>query len=142
MHGQGTYRWPDGQEYIGEFVEDLMEGNGKCKHKNGTEYVGGFKNCKRYGRGRLRPKNGSEIIGIYNNDCLDGPAIVRYPGGMVEVDYWENGTPVGGGVRWTADRKCAFALNKGKLGKEISVRQGMIITRSVQNALISGHGMI
>uniref|UniRef100_A0A7S4VTA1 MORN repeat-containing protein 5 n=1 Tax=Ditylum brightwellii TaxID=49249 RepID=A0A7S4VTA1_9STRA len=138
MNGQGMYQWPDGQKYIGDFVENFMEGSGKCEYENGSEYIGGFKCNKRHGRGRFQCKNGSEIIGIYRDDCLDGPVIIRHASGVVDVDYWENGTPVGGGVRWTADKKYVCELNKGKLGEQMTLCQGKIITEKIKTALKGG----
>jgi len=135
VHGRGTYHWKDGQEYVGDFVENMMEGNGKYKDKNGLEYIGGFKCGKRHGRGRLRCKRGVEIIGLYKDNCLDGPVIVQHASGVVDLDYWKNGMPNGGGVRWTADKACVYMLNKGVPGRKINIRRGNIITEHVKACL-------
>lgn len=29
-HGQGTYTWPDGKRYIGQWQNNKMHGAGKC----------------------------------------------------------------------------------------------------------------
>jgi hypothetical protein len=46
MHGKGHLIWPDGKEYIGDFVEDKRHGHGKFKWKDGREYEGQWQKGK------------------------------------------------------------------------------------------------
>ena len=41
-HGEGEYRWPDGDRYRGEFKEDQQCGFGMLTYGNGDKYVGFF----------------------------------------------------------------------------------------------------
>ena len=40
--GKGTYSWPDGTVYEGDFKAGAMEGEGKLTTPDGVTYTGGF----------------------------------------------------------------------------------------------------
>jgi hypothetical protein len=40
MHGKGHLIWPDGKEYIGEFIDDKRHGHGIFKWTDGRQYEG------------------------------------------------------------------------------------------------------
>lgn len=46
MHGVGTFRWPDGQKFTGEYVNDKKQGYGEFKWLDGRTYKGEWKNGK------------------------------------------------------------------------------------------------
>ena len=54
MHGKGLYKWPDGGEYYGDYVNNIKEGFGVFKWTNGKTYEGEFKNGKPDGVGKLK----------------------------------------------------------------------------------------
>ena len=35
MHGRGTYIWPDGRKYIGEYLNDFKHGHGTFTKSEG-----------------------------------------------------------------------------------------------------------
>ena len=43
MHGKGTFKWPDGRVYEGDYYEDKKHGFGKVKWPNGKVYEGHWK---------------------------------------------------------------------------------------------------
>jgi hypothetical protein len=43
-HGTGTYSWVHGDQYVGEWKFDRMNGRGRFRGKDGSEYVGEFVN--------------------------------------------------------------------------------------------------
>lgn len=51
MHGKGIYKWPDGGEYLGEYINNIKEGFGKFKWPNGKEFEGYFHDGKPHGNG-------------------------------------------------------------------------------------------
>ena len=54
MHGKGLYKWPDGGEYYGEYVNGIKEGYGIFKWVNGKIYEGQFHDGKPSGIGKLK----------------------------------------------------------------------------------------
>jgi hypothetical protein len=54
MHGKGVYKWPDGGEYYGDYVNNVKEGFGVFRWTNGKIYEGEFKNGKPDGIGKLK----------------------------------------------------------------------------------------
>jgi hypothetical protein len=40
MHGKGTYIWPDGRKFEGEFENDKKNGFGVMEWNDGKRYVG------------------------------------------------------------------------------------------------------
>ena len=52
-HGQGTYRYADGDVYTGELKNNRISGKGEYYWMNGDYYKGDFLNNKRHGKGRL-----------------------------------------------------------------------------------------
>ena len=52
MHGKGIYKYPNGDQYDGDFVEDVKQGNGKLKY-GGNLYEGQWKEGKPHGHGKL-----------------------------------------------------------------------------------------
>ena len=62
-HGQGTYRWPNGRTYVGEWCENRMHGEGLETWPNGSSYQGHFKENKRHGHGIFTWPDGRQYIG-------------------------------------------------------------------------------
>ena len=40
MRGQGSYKWVDGREYVGEWLNNNMHGKGKYTWPDGRTYEG------------------------------------------------------------------------------------------------------
>ena len=51
MHGKGTFTWPDGTMYEGQYANNLREGFGEYRWKNGKIFQGMFKEGKQHGKG-------------------------------------------------------------------------------------------
>ena len=71
MHGRGTYKWPDGSEYDGEYINNIKEGNGTFKWADGRIFKGTFKNGKPHGFGKLSFK-GIDFDAEFINGKLNG----------------------------------------------------------------------
>jgi len=53
--------YANGDVYIGEFFEGLMQGKGKYTWANGNVYEGDFINEEMHGNGKITAKNGDII---------------------------------------------------------------------------------
>jgi hypothetical protein len=51
MHGTGTFSWPDGRVYKGEYVEDKKHGHGVFTWSDGKTYDGSWAHGKQSGIG-------------------------------------------------------------------------------------------
>lgn len=47
----GTYQWPDGRTYVGQWLNNKMHGEGVFTWPDGRTYRGGYKNDKKNGYG-------------------------------------------------------------------------------------------
>ena len=53
MDGKGIYKWPEGGEYNGDYVNGIKEGFGIFKWTDGKIFEGPFGNGKPNGKGKL-----------------------------------------------------------------------------------------
>ena len=61
MHGQGTFKYPDGKQYTGEFEKGERHGEGTFYYSDGTAFVGKFVAGKQVGLGECISIDGSSI---------------------------------------------------------------------------------
>ena len=66
MHGKGLYKWTDGNQYEGEYINNIKEGQGEFKWNDGKIYKGSFENGKPHGKGLLTIK-GITFDAIFDN---------------------------------------------------------------------------
>ena len=53
MHGFGTFKWPDGRIYRGNYALDAKEGHGVFEWPDGRRYEGNWHNGVQHGEGVL-----------------------------------------------------------------------------------------
>lgn len=70
MNGLGSYTWSSGTCLVGAFENNFCNKVGKKTHPNGNTYVGEFLDDQEHGRGVLVDKNGARIVGIWTNGRL------------------------------------------------------------------------
>ena len=58
---QGTFLWPDGEKYVGEFRDDKRSGQGTFTWTTGEKYVGEFRDNKRNGKGTRYSASGTVL---------------------------------------------------------------------------------
>jgi len=78
--GKGTLTWKDGGKYDGEWVNDNMF-NGTYYYPNGNKYIGYFLDSKRHGKGTFYWTNGDKYVGQWANNLRNGKGIIYYSDG-------------------------------------------------------------
>jgi hypothetical protein len=84
----GTYIWPNGDKYSGQFINGQRTGIGTLLWANGDEYSGEFINGKRTGIGTLIWANGDEYSGQFINDKRTGFGRYEWCNGTIFEGKW------------------------------------------------------
>ena len=82
--GQGTYIYPNGEKYVGDWKNGKYHGHGTFTYPDGNMYVGEFKDGLKNGQGTYTWSIGDEYIGEYKDDK-------RWNG----IYYDQNGNSIG-----------------------------------------------
>lgn len=88
-----NFKAPNGNSYLGEFVDGRMHGKGICSYANGDKYSGDHKFGKANGNGEFIYADGRKFIGEFREDK-------RYGKG---TEYSSNGAVVQRGI-WLNDK--------------------------------------
>ena len=80
-HGHGTYTYTNGDKYVGANENDIRHGHGTYTFADGENYVGAFKNDKRHGHGTYTYTNGDKYVGEHENDKAHGHGTYTFSGG-------------------------------------------------------------
>ncbi|MDC0431956.1 trypsin-like peptidase domain-containing protein, partial [Paracoccaceae bacterium] len=91
INGQGTHTWADGEKYVGEFKDNDQHGQGTYTWANGEKYVGEFLNDKKNGQGTVKWANGDKYVGEYKDGKRNGQGVLTYVDGTVEEGIWKDG---------------------------------------------------
>jgi hypothetical protein len=78
MDGQGTFHYPDGSVYEGQWKGDEREGKGKYRYPSGSVYEGDWKENKIHGSGRFSYANGDYYDGEWSNGMKEGRGMFIY----------------------------------------------------------------
>jgi len=90
-HGQGTMKWPNGDEYVGDWKNDKMDGQGIMTWSNGDLYEGDWKDDVMNGQGTYIWANGDEYTGSWRNGMQDGQGTFTFADGEVISGVFRNG---------------------------------------------------
>ena len=71
LNGHGTYTWPDGQKYVGNWKEGNPHGYGVFTYKDGKTYSGFYLNGERHGFGIERVSGKIVRHGYWENDVFE-----------------------------------------------------------------------
>jgi hypothetical protein len=71
----GSYDWPDGAKYVGEWRSGKYHGWGTLTLKSGRKYVGEYRDGARNGVGSLEQPDGSKYVGEWRNNLRHGQGI-------------------------------------------------------------------
>jgi hypothetical protein len=67
MHGKGTYVWPDGRKYQGDYINDKKDGHGYYEFGDGRRYDGQWLNGKMHGVGKIMSKEGEARRALFDD---------------------------------------------------------------------------
>ena len=98
MHGEGEYKWPDGDVYTGEFRRGLRHGQGKFVTNYGLTYEGTWFEKLRSGQAIITFKGKSDgpndkwrYEGLVNNCQPHGPGELTLNDGTKYQGMWRFG---------------------------------------------------
>ncbi len=118
-NGLGTFAYPDGSKYEGNFLEGAISGDGSFYFANGDYYEGAFVNGYAHGKGSMLYADGHRVTGTWEEgeyvgegsvaadgrtgclegDCQNGWGTYVYEDGMAKyTGTFRNGLPEGQGV--------------------------------------------
>lgn len=134
--GKGTYRWSvkgpsAGAVYTGSWKAGERHGIGKFEfapvyavgETNGEVYEGDFEMGQLTGRGIYRYPNGDMFEGEVLNGVRQGPGYYLWSSGRLDLTAFQASKYAGNGVRWSAERDCAWRLVDGIETEAISLEQ-------------------
>ena len=91
LHGQGCFKYIEGETYTGEWVEGKRHGFGTFTYRDGSEYVGDWVDGKKDGNGVLRSANGDVFEGEFKLGKRHGQGVLKHTDGSVLEGQWNQG---------------------------------------------------
>lgn len=95
--GVGTYLYPSGAKYSGQFLSTRIHGIGTLWMNNGNTYSGQWNNNYREGKGKMVFKNEDVYIGEFFHSKLNGFGTMKFSAGGQYSGEWMNDLPHGKG---------------------------------------------
>src|SRR6516225_8483883 len=80
----GTYTFPDGRKYVGEYRDNKRNGKGTYTWPDG-KYVGEYRDGKENGRGTLTLPDGRKYVGEFRDSLENGKGTYTWPDGRKYV---------------------------------------------------------
>ena len=91
VNGKGTFIWPNGDKYNGNWKNQKPHGLGTFKWVNGTKYIGDWEFGIQNGQGTVTWANGDKYIGGRKNGQADGQGTFIFANGITQSGEWKNG---------------------------------------------------
>ncbi len=99
----GTYTWPNGEKYVGEFRDEKRIGQGMYTWPSGTKYVGEFKDNNFNGRGTKIWADGENYDGEFKDDKFNGQGTYTWSNGDKYVGEFKDYKFNGHGINYAAN---------------------------------------
>lgn len=96
-NGYGTYQYPNGNRYIGDFNDGKPNGKGILYCANGNKYIGHWQDNWQQGEGKFIFNEGHEYFGQFQRSQFHGKGVMKYANGDVYDGDWVANTPEGHG---------------------------------------------
>jgi hypothetical protein len=137
--GNGTFTWKNGENYVGEWLNDLKHGLGFLKYPendtwNRTSFDGEWKENQQSGSGTMIRKNGEKYVGEWLNGLNHGHGVRTFAEDSIAKSYdgeWKEGLHSGNGTMiWKDGEKYVGEFKDG-------LRDGEGIQYSATNIIIN-----
>ncbi|NJN34145.1 MAG: peptidase C14 caspase catalytic subunit p20, partial [Saprospiraceae bacterium] len=113
--GRGSYQFDNGNKYVGDFRESLMNGKGTLYFSTGNRYNGDWVKGLREGIGIYYFTNGNTYTGSFRKNKFSGQGTMTFTSGNKYVGLWENDQPNGRGVySFTDGSRYEGSMKNGK----------------------------
>jgi hypothetical protein len=99
----GTYTSPDGDKYVGSFMNDKIDGRGTLTFADGSKYVGEFKDDERHGQGTYTFADGRNYVGEFKDGNFNGQGTFTLASGSKYVGEFKGGNFNGQGTYTSAN---------------------------------------
>jgi hypothetical protein len=83
-NGQGTFIFANGEKYVGQWKDNIRNGQGTSTFADGNKYVGQFKDDERNGQGTFTFANGNKYVGQFKDDKYGGFGTLYNPNGSIK----------------------------------------------------------
>lgn len=97
VNGTGTFNYPSGAKYAGNFLNNKIQGKGTLYFANGDIYQGEWINNYREGVGKYIYSNGDVYRGEFKKSKFDGKGDMHYADGNIYQGEWKENLPNGTG---------------------------------------------
>ena len=115
LNKTGSFSWPDGSKYVGEYKNGHPHGFGTYTWPDGDEYVGFWLNGKRHGLGFHSRRNGFVYVGNFVDNLPQGDGSSIDDQGNAYSGEWKSGFQNGRGSLREVLRVLCFT-ESGKTG--------------------------
>lgn len=95
--GFGSMTLTNGDRVEGDFVDGVLEGQAKLLTADGDKFEGEWRAGQRNGEGRMVYSNGNEYDGSWKDDKRNGFGALKYASGSVYVGDWKDDLRHGNG---------------------------------------------
>ena len=114
--GRGTYTWPDGRRYVGEYRANKAHGQGTYTSPTLGRYEGEFREDKRHGRGTQTSPDGKQYTGEFRDGAFHGQGVLTWPDGQKYTGEFKAGRRDGQGTfTWADGRQYVGAFRDDKM---------------------------
>ena len=120
----GTYNFPSGNKYVGEFKDGELSGQGTFTWADGANYDGGWKDSKKTGQGTQVYSNGDKYGGEWKDGRRNGQGTLISAASTVKEGIWKDDKFLGTIADLERARKQRIAKEKQeKLKRQKQERQ-------------------
>ena len=99
QNGVGTFRWPSGTAYSGDWANGQRDGKGNQLWSDGRKYSGDWKSGDRHGQGAHTYARGDRYEGQWIQDHKDGEGTYFWADGSFYNGFFKNDVPSGYGTK-------------------------------------------